>query len=61
LFTLLFSVYAVAHAVLLSWGILLWRRDHAPGAPIIVMIAAGLIYDNLMIAVGAMIGAGATF
>jgi hypothetical protein len=36
----------------------MWRRDNAPGAPIIVMIAAGLVYDNLMIAVGATIGAG---
>jgi hypothetical protein len=58
LFTLLFSVYAVAHAILMAWGLRLWRRDHAPGAPIIVMIAAGLIYDNFMIAIGATIGAG---
>jgi hypothetical protein len=58
LFTILFSVYALAHVALLIWGLRLWRREHAPGAPIIAMIAAGLIYDNLMIAVGATIGAG---
>lgn len=50
-------MYAVAHAVLVAWGLRLWRRG-APGAPIIVMIAAGLIYDNFMIAIGATIGAG---
>lgn len=58
MFTLFFGVYAAAHAALLIWAIRLWRRDNAPGAPIIVMIAAGLIYDNFMIAIGATIGAG---
>ncbi|MDH3512883.1 MAG: hypothetical protein OER85_18745 [Gammaproteobacteria bacterium] len=58
MFTLFFGVYSVAHAALLSWGVRLWRRDNAPGAPIICMIAAGLIYDNLMIAIGATLGAG---
>ena len=56
--TLLFGTYAIAHVALLVWGFRLWRRDHAPGAPIIAMVAAGLIYDNFIIADGATIGAG---
>jgi hypothetical protein len=54
----LFPLYVFAHLVILVWAFNLWRVHKAPGALIVAMIAAGLVYDNLIISFGASIGAG---
>ena len=53
-----FPVYTLAHIAIFVWCVSLVRRYHAPGAGIVAMIAAGLIYDNLIVSLGASIGAG---
>ena len=55
-----FPLYALAHLAIFFWCVSLVRRYHAPGAGIVAMIAAGLIYDNLIVSLGTTIGAGAT-
>jgi hypothetical protein len=54
-----FPVYALAHVGVFVWCVSLVSRRHAPGAGIVAMISAGLIYDNLIVALGMTIGAGA--
>jgi hypothetical protein len=53
-----FPVYAFAHLSIFLFCISLVRKNKAPGAGIIAMIAAGLIYDNTIVSLGATIGIG---
>lgn len=54
-----FPIYVLAHSIIFVWAVYLFRRYKAPGAPIVAMIAAGLVYDNLIISLGVVLGAGA--
>lgn len=53
---IVFLAYALTHAAILLR--LLTARTRGPGMPIVAGVAAGLAYDNSLIAAGALIGAG---
>jgi len=53
-----FPLYALVHFCIFVWCVHLARAYEAPGAAIVAMIAAGLVYDNLVISLGMTIGAG---
>jgi hypothetical protein len=53
-----FPFYALSHAIIFGWACYLAKQYKAPGAPIIAIIAAGLVYDNLIISLGVSIGQG---
>jgi hypothetical protein len=54
----MFPLYVTAHLAILCWALYLARVHKAPGAWLVAMIAAGLVYDNLIISLGATIGIG---
>ena len=54
----LFPIYSLVHLVVLIWCLRLARLYRAPGALLVAMIAAGLVYDNGIIALGSTIGIG---
>lgn len=58
--TILFFVYLAAYLVLLAWGIRLagkhgWRSS----SNVLLLVIAGLVYDNTVIATGRFVGEGA--
>jgi hypothetical protein len=53
-----FPIYVLAHAAIFGWAVHLASHHKAPGAPLVAMIAAGLVYDNLILSLGTTIGAG---
>jgi len=56
--TVLFSAYALAHLAMFVWLLRMLRAGATPGAAIVALVAAGLTYDNGMIALGSAIGIG---
>lgn len=57
--TVLFFAYAAAYVALLAWGVALAVRDRwwtAANLPLLVV--AGLLYDNTLLATGSFIGQG---
>jgi hypothetical protein len=56
----LFPLYAFCHLVIFVWALYLARAHKAPGAWLVAMIAAGLVYDNLIISLGTTIGIGSS-
>ncbi len=54
----LFPLYSLTHFLIFIWCLRLARADRAPGALLVAMIAAGLVYDNGIVALGTSIGAG---
>ncbi|MDJ0927973.1 MAG: hypothetical protein QNJ73_10030 [Gammaproteobacteria bacterium] len=58
--TLLFSLYSLAHFATVVFALRILRRYSAPGALIIAVLSAGLVYDNSLIALGSSIGIGET-
>lgn len=56
----LFPLYSATHLIVLVWCLYLARQHRAPGALLTAMIAAGLVYDNGIIALGSSIGVGPT-
>lgn len=54
----LFPVYVLCHTVTLVSALYLARVHKAPGAWLVAMIAAGLVYDNTIISLGTTIGIG---
>ncbi len=54
----LFPLYSLVHFLVVICCLRLARTDHSPGALLVAMIAAGLVYDNGVIALGTYIGAG---
>ncbi len=55
---LVFIAFALAHGVLMYWGLKVCRSNRTIGAVLMVFILPGLIYDNLIIAVGHQMGEG---
>lgn len=55
-----FPLYVVSHLLVTVWAIRLARVDKAPGAWIVAFIAGALVYDNLIVSLGAAIGIGPT-
>lgn len=60
--SILFPLYAVAHALLVAWFIHSWRASPKPeircAAAIALIVSLGLVYDNGLVAIGASIGLG---
>ena len=56
--TAIFLLYAAGHFALFGWALLLLlRHGRATTVPLLI-VTAGLVYDNLMLAAGSSIGAG---
>lgn len=55
---ILYPVYTVAHLALAGWGVLLWRRTRRIGTLLIVLVALGVAYDNLILTLGSVLGVG---
>ncbi|MDP6437869.1 MAG: hypothetical protein QF790_11345 [Gammaproteobacteria bacterium] len=53
-----FPAYVLAHAIVFGWACYLSKQYKAAGAPIIAIIAVGLVYDNLIVSLGTTIGQG---
>jgi hypothetical protein len=58
--TIAYIVYATAQAALAVWAFMLWRKDRTGGSLAVLLPIATVWYDNLIIALGAYIGAGPT-
>jgi hypothetical protein len=55
---ILYSVYTLANLALVIWGIAVWRRTRRVGTLLIVLVAIGVAYDNLILSLGNTLGAG---
>ena len=51
--------FALVHAFTFVWSVRLYRQN-APGALIVALISAGLVYDNGLLFLGSYIGVGET-
>lgn len=56
--TLAYLIYSVAQAALAVWAFRLWREDRTAGALALLLPIAAVWYDNLIIALGGLIGPG---
>lgn len=56
----LHPLYTLLHLLLVAWGITLWQKQRSLGTGIVVLTAAGLAYDNLILSLGTSIGVGGT-
>jgi hypothetical protein len=57
--TLLFFMYMVAYIALFTWGIFLAKNNRwITVANVVLLVVAGLLYDNAIVAVGRYIGEG---
>ncbi|MFD3683576.1 hypothetical protein ACFWTE_01990 [Nocardiopsis sp. NPDC058631] len=56
--SLLFAVFALAHLGLTVWLVRLAITRHAAHTWPVALVAAGLVYDNGIVAIGSSIGAG---
>ncbi len=56
--SLIFLFYGLANLALLAWGIRLLLRYRPPATVPMLLVAFGLVYDNVMLAAGSMIGHG---
>ncbi len=54
----LYTVYTLLNLVMLAWGIVLHSRTHRTGTLMIAAVAFGLMYDNLILSLGNLIGPG---
>jgi hypothetical protein len=57
-FTAAYLGYTIAQAALAVWAITMWRKERTAAALTLLLPPAAVVYDNLMIALGAYIGAG---
>ena len=55
-----YIVYGFLQAALAVWAFTLWRKDRTAGAFMLMLPIATVWYDNLIIGLGGVIGAGAT-
>jgi hypothetical protein len=53
-----FPLYVVIHLCSLLVCLYMWKVYRAPGAALTALIIAGLVYDNLIVSLGASIGIG---
>lgn len=56
---LLYTCYTFAYCLLCGWSAFLWRRTRRMGTLSLLLVLAGLLYDNLILSLGNLIGAGA--
>ena len=55
---ILHVIYTFAHLGLLIWGIHLFQQSSNIGTILLVIVLVGLVYDNLIISLGSLIGEG---
>lgn len=55
---ILHAIYTLAHFGLLVWGIHLFQQSNNIGTILLLVVLVGLIYDNLIISLGSLIGEG---
>lgn len=53
---LIYSTYTLAHTATLVWAVSLFVRSPHLGFALVILVLAGLVYDNLIIAIGDRIG-----
>lgn len=53
-----YLVYATAQTAIAVWAFVLWRRDRTTGALALLLPIAAVWYDNVVIALGGLIGPG---
>lgn len=58
--TIIFLGYAVAHSLLFGLALSVFLARRTPSSVPLLLVTGGLIYDNLMLAVGSGIGEGQT-
>lgn len=51
-----YPLYAIVHLALLAWGITLWSHTKRASAFLIAAVAFGLMYDNLILSLGNLVG-----
>lgn len=54
----LYILYTLAYLVLLVWGARLWRAAHRLSTVILLAVTFGVFYDNLILVLGNLLGAG---
>lgn len=54
----LYPVYSVVTLILAGWGVAVWRCTRRIGTLLIVLVAVGVAYDNLILSLGNLVGAG---
>ncbi|MGD2163196.1 MAG: hypothetical protein PVG04_08885 [Anaerolineales bacterium] len=57
---LLYGFYTFLNLALLVWGVLEWNKHHRISSLLITAVTFGLVYDNLILTLGAFMEAGAT-
>lgn len=55
---ILHTMYTFAHLGLLVWGIHLFQQSSNIGTILLLVLLVGLVYDNLIISLGSLIGEG---
>jgi hypothetical protein len=55
-----FPLYVVSHTAVMVWALYLYKVHKAPGSLLVALIAAALLYDNLIVSLGTTIGIGTT-
>jgi hypothetical protein len=60
MYSLMFLGFAIAQASLFVWAMRLWRSTHATALPVILIPLLFLVWDNLRVASGIVIGFGET-
>lgn len=54
--TLLYTIFTIAHILLLIWGVRLWRQSGSIRLFLVLLPIIGLLYDNAIIALGSLLG-----
>ena len=56
--TLIYTIFTIAHILLLIWGLRLWRQSGSIRLFLVLLPIIGLVYDNAVIALGSLPGPG---
>lgn len=56
--TNLYAIYTVASLILIAWGVAVWSRTRRAGTLLIILVALGVAYDNLILSLGNTLGVG---
>lgn len=54
----LYAVYTLLYILIMGWGARLWLQTRRPGVLILLAVTFGVFYDNLILALGNVFGAG---
>ena len=54
----LYAIYTVAGLFVIAWGVAVWRRTRRAGTLLIILVALGVAYDNLILSLGNTLGVG---